>query len=157
MKISSEDRAWIDSALHAIAAVESGPSEADIANAPVIAHWKPAISPFGHVILLGEIVDQPNLDKTSLTTSKLIAIHPEAGWARTVLCWYRLAQPVAATEEALARSLGLKNPTAASLKFAMPGFITMDDMANLDEILTENIVRIRKIDAADRAASAREA
>lgn len=156
MKISPEDRTWIDDALHAIAAVETGPSETDIANAPVIAHWKPAISPSGHVILLGEIVGHPNPGKTSITTSQLIAIHPEAGRARTVWCWYRLAQPVSATEEALAGNLGLKNPTAASLKFAIPGFITMDDMANLDEILKENIVRIRKIDAADRAASARE-
>lgn len=29
----------------------------------------------------------------------------------------------------------------------------MDDMATLDEILTENIARIWKIDAADRATS----
>ena len=73
-----------------------------------------------------------------------------------MLCWYRLAQPVAATEEALARSLGLKNPAAVSLKFAIPGFSTLDDMANPDESLTENLVRFRKIHAVDRAASARE-
>lgn len=51
MKISPEDRARIDSALHAIVAVETGPSAAVIANAPVTAHWKPAISPCRHIIL----------------------------------------------------------------------------------------------------------
>jgi hypothetical protein len=36
MKFSPQDRARIDKAQRAIAAVEAGPSEADIANAPVL-------------------------------------------------------------------------------------------------------------------------
>ena len=156
MKLSPTERAWIDKALLAIAAVEAGPSEADIAKAPVLSDWMPAISPVGHVILLGQVVGHPILGRRSITTSQLIAIHPEAGWARTVSRWYRLAEPIAAVEVALAKVLGLKNPTAAAIMFAIPGFITLDDMATLDEILTADIARIRQLDVTDRTSSERE-
>lgn len=156
MKLSPDDRDWIDKALQAIDAAEAGPSEADIATAPVLSDWMPAISPFAHVILVGEVVGHPILGARSITTSQLIAIHPEAGWARTVSRWYSLAQPGPASADTFARNLGLKNPTAAVVRFAITGFITMDDMASLDEILTANIAQIRQFDAADRAASAQE-
>ena len=55
MKLSPTERAWIDTPLQAIAAVEAGPSEANIAKAPVLSDWLPAISPLGHVILLGRV------------------------------------------------------------------------------------------------------
>ncbi len=50
----------------------------------------------------------------------------------------------------------MTNPTAAAIKFSIPGFMTMDDIATLDEILTENVARIRKIDPAGRTASDEE-
>ena len=53
MKLSPQDRAWFDKVLRAIAAVEAGPSEADLAQAPVLSDWKAAISPGGHVMLWG--------------------------------------------------------------------------------------------------------
>lgn len=154
MKLSPDDRDWIDKALHAIDAAEARPSEADIANAPVLSDWMPALSPFAHVILVGKVVGHPLLGTRSITTSQLIAIHAEAGWARTVSRWYSLAQPTPVSKEIFARNLGLKSLTAA--RFAITGFITLDDIASLDEILTANIVQIRQIDAADRAASAQE-
>lgn len=76
MKLSPEDRAWIDLALQAIAADEAGPSEADIAHAPVLSDWKPLISPLGHVMLWSEVVGHPILGNSSITTSQLIAINP---------------------------------------------------------------------------------
>lgn len=156
MKLLPDDRDWIDKALLAIDAAEAGPSDTDIANAPILSDWMPAISPFAHVILVGEVVGHPILGKRSITTSQLIAIHPEAGWARTVSRWYSLAQPGPASADTFARNLGLKNPTAAAVRFAITGFITMGDLGDLDEILSANIVQIRQIDAADRAASEQE-
>ncbi len=154
MKLLPDDREWINKALQAIDAAEAGPSAADIANAPVLSDWMPAVSPFAHVILVGEVVGHPILGTRSITTSQLIAIHPEAGWARTVSRWYGLAQPKPASKEIFASNLGLKSPIAA--RFAITGFITLADLGDLDEILSANIVQIRQIDAADRAASEQE-
>lgn len=150
MKLSPDDRDWIDKALHAISTAEAGPSYADIANSQALSDWMPALSPFAHLILVGEVVGHSILGTRSITTSQLIAIHPEARWARTVSRWYRLAQPAPASKEIFARNLGLKSLSA--VRFAITGFITMDDMASLDEILTANITQIRQIDADDRAA-----
>lgn len=156
MKLLPDDRDWIDKALLAIDAAEAGPSEADIANAPVLSDWMPAVSPFAHVILVGKVVGHPILGTRSITTSQLIAIRPATGWARTVSRWYRLAQPAPASTDSLARNLRLRPPSPAAVRFAITGFITMDDMASLDEILTANIAQIRQLDAADCAASAQE-
>lgn len=53
MKLWPLDREWFDKVLRAIAAAEAGPSDADLAQAPVLPDWKAAISPGGHVMLLG--------------------------------------------------------------------------------------------------------
>lgn len=83
IKLTPIDREWIDKLLRAMVTAEAGPSEADLAQAPVLSDWKAAISPGGHVILWGKVVDHPLLGTTNLTTSLLIAINPEDGWART--------------------------------------------------------------------------
>ena len=94
MKLSPQDRIWFDKVLRAIAAAEAGPSDADIAQAPILSDWKAAISPGGHIMLWGEVSDHPLLGTTSITTSQLIAIDPEAGWARTASRWYRLGRSI---------------------------------------------------------------
>ncbi|WP_354670364.1 DUF6634 family protein [Paracoccus sp. TOH] len=98
MKLSPSDRAWFDKVLRAIAAAEAGPSQADLAQAPVLSDWKAAISPCGHIMLWGEVTDHPLLGNASIHTSQLIAIDPKAGWARTASRWYRLGRPIAALE-----------------------------------------------------------
>lgn len=153
MKLSPDERDWIDKALYAIEAAETGPSEADLANAPVLSDWKVAVPPFAHVILIGEVLGHPILGNRSITTSQLIAIHPEARWARTVSRWYRLAQPTPASMDTLARNLGLRSARAAATRFPITSFINLDEMESLDEILTANIAQIRQIDADDRKAS----
>lgn len=93
MKLSPSDCAWFDKVLRAIATVEAGPSDADLAQAPVLHDWKPAISPGGHVMLWGEVTDHPLLGNASIHTSQLIAINQDAGWARTASRWYGSAGP----------------------------------------------------------------
>ncbi|MDF3606669.1 ATP-dependent Lon protease [Paracoccus sp. DMF-8] len=142
--------------LRAIAAAEAGPSEADLALAPVLSDWKAAISPGGHVMLWGEVADHPLLGHASITTSQLIAIDPEAGWARTASRWYRLGRSIDALEAELAESMNGKAKLAGSINFTLPGFMNVDDPALLAQLLAEYITRVREIDAADRAASGRE-
>lgn len=151
MKLSPTDRAWFDKVLRAITAAEAGPSEADLAQAPVLSDWKAAISPCGHIMLWGEVVYHPLLGTASITTSQLIAIDREAGWARTASRWYRLGRPLDALEAELVKSLNEKE--AAAIRFTLPGFHSIDDPELLQRLLAEYITRVREIDATDRAAA----
>lgn len=156
MKLSPEDRAWFGKVLRAIAAAEAGPSDADLAQAPVLSDWKAAISPGGHVMLWGEVSDHPLLGTASITTSQLIAINPEAGWARTASRWYRLGRSIDALEAELAESLNGNKAESAAIRFTLPGFMNVDDPALLAQLLAKYITQVREIDAANRAASGEE-
>jgi hypothetical protein len=156
MKLSPIDRAWFDKVLRAIAAAEAGPSDADLAQAPVLSDWKAAISPGGHVMLWGEVTDHPLLGNASIHTSQLIAIDPEADWARTASRWYRLGRSIDALAAELADSTKGKVKLAGSVQFALPGFANINDPELLQKLLATYIARVREIDAADRAASREE-
>lgn len=156
MKLSPSSRAWFDKVLRAIAAAEAGPTEADLAIAPVLSDWKAAISPGGNLMLWGEVTDHPLLGTTSITTSQLIAIDAEAGWARTASRWYRIGRSHDSLEAELTKSLNEKNTEPAAIRFTLPGFHNIDDPELLQRLLTEYIVRVCEIDAADRAASGEE-
>ncbi|MDF3608352.1 ATP-dependent Lon protease [Paracoccus sp. DMF-8] len=156
MKLSPIDRAWFDKVLRAIAAVEAGPTEEDLAQAPILSDWKAAISPGGHVMLWGEVTDHPLLGNASIHTSQLIAIDPAAGWARTASRWYRLGRSIDALEVELAESMNGKAKLAGSFQFALPGFANINDPELLQKLLAAYIARVRGIDAADRSASGEE-
>lgn len=153
LKLTTIEREWLDKVLRAIAAAEAGPSEADLAQAPVLSDWKAAISPNGHVLLWGKVTNHPRLGTTNLTTSQLIAIDPKAGWARTASRWYRLGQSIDAFEVELAESLNWQKGEAAAIRFTLPGFSNIDDPELLQMLLNEYIARVREIDAAARHAS----
>ncbi|WP_313352518.1 DUF6634 family protein [Paracoccus sp. (in: a-proteobacteria)] len=156
MKLSPTDRKWFDKVLRAIAAAEAGPSEADLVQAPVLSDWKAAISPSGHIMLWGEVTDHPLLGTASITTSQLIAIDPEAGWARTASRWYRLCRSIDAFAAELVESLNGKKAEAEAIRFTLPGFMNVDDPALLAQLLATYIARVREIDAADQAAFGEE-
>ncbi|WP_024843877.1 DUF6634 family protein [Paracoccus pantotrophus] len=151
MKLSPIDREWFDKVLRAIAAAEAGPSDADLAQAPALSDWKAAISPGGYVMLWGEVTDHPLLGNANIHTSQLIAIDPEAGWARTASRWYRLGRSIDEFEAELAETLN--GGKAEPIRFTLPGFANIDDPEQLQRLLTTYITRVREIDAADRAAS----
>lgn len=127
MKLTPIEREWLDKVLRAIAVAEAVPSEADFAQAPLLSDWKAAISPDGHVILSGKVTNRPRLGTTNLTTSQLITIDPEAGWARTASRWYRFGQSIDAFEVELAASLNGMNAVAAAIWFTLPEFSNIDD------------------------------
>ncbi|WP_449043442.1 DUF6634 family protein [Paracoccus versutus] len=156
MKLSPIDREWFDKVLRAIAAAEAGPTEEDLAQAPVLSDWMAAISPGGNVMLWGEVTNHPLLGNASIHTSQLIAIDPEAGWARTASRWYRLGRSIDALEAELAESMNGEAKVADSVQFALPGFANINDPELLQKLLATYIARVRGIDAADRAASGEE-
>lgn len=68
------------------------PTEADLAGAPLISNWIFATAPGDPgPTLVGSITGHPTLGNSALsTTSVVLAIDVEAGWARTVSRYYRL-------------------------------------------------------------------
>jgi hypothetical protein len=141
MKLPSHLRRQHNTILASIAAAESGPSEADLAEAPVIDRWLPLFSKPFNLLLWGEVTGHPELGTDYITTSQLLAVNADAGWARTRSRWYRL---------------GVKERRPDFLQMELPGFTPIKDPAVLAEILAAYIARVRERDAMDRAESTKE-
>jgi hypothetical protein len=156
MALSSEHRAELDRALKAIAEAEAGPTEADLTDAPAIDHWRPLRSGSHTVVLWGNVSGHPVLGRDATTTSPLLAIDVQAGWARTKSRWYALGRPFAALEAELAESMGVERPAADFIQFALPGYLPLESPDQLPELLASYVVWVREFDAADRAVSGRE-
>ncbi len=152
MKLTPDQRIWIDKVLAAITAAEAGPSETDIADAPVLDCWRPLISRRGDLTLWGMVSGHPRLGNNQITTSQLVAIDAAQGWARTVSRWYRLARPFAEYEAEVARSLGARVTGPGFLQVEIIGFEPLDDPELLATLLDAYIKRIRQIDVEDRKA-----
>lgn len=144
MILSAELRAEFDRLLLAIELAETGPSDPDLATAPLIDMWRPLMANQFCVSLWGFVTDHPELGRDYTTTSALIALDQQRGWARTWNRWYRLGTPLA--------ELPLSAPEVRFTDFALPGFRVMDDEARLPEVLADYIVQVRKVDAQDRLA-----
>jgi hypothetical protein len=82
--MTPNDRTTLDQFLLAINAAEAGPSAAEIATAPRLELWQPMLSRYGMPILWGRACGHPRLGDDMITTSALIALDAEAGWARTL-------------------------------------------------------------------------
>lgn len=65
-----------------------GPSEADLANAPMLDLWGFVASQ--DVCLYGYVTDHPTCGPGPITSSTLCILDPLGGWARTYSRWYRL-------------------------------------------------------------------
>lgn len=157
MALSPEHRAELDRALKAISEGEAGPTEADLTDAPVIDHWRPLRSGSHTIVLWGNVSGHPLLGRDTTTTSPLLAIDVQAGWARTKSRWYVLARPFAALEAELARSMGVEEPMDRFIQFVLPGYFSLERLEQLPELLVSYIAWVHELDAADRAATGREA
>lgn len=156
MALSPEHRAGLDQALNAIAEAEAGPTKGDLMNAPLIDHWRPLRSGARTIVLWGNVTGHPLLSRITTTTSPLLAIDVQAGWARTRSRWYALGRPFAALEAELAKSMSIQGPTAGFIQFALPGYLPLETPDQLPELLADFIAWVREFDAADRAAAGRE-
>jgi len=156
MALSPEHRARLDRALKAIAEAEAGPTVADLTSAPTIDEWCPLRSGSHTVVLWGNVSGHPLLGRDTTTTSPLLAIDVEAGWARTKSRWYALGRPFAALEAELAKSMNVERPATNFIQFALPGYFPLERPDHLPELLASYIAWVRELDVAERAASGRE-
>lgn len=135
--------------LDAIRAAERGPTDDDLASAPILDFWRVLIDrrPHPMPVLWGEVSGHPKLGTDMITSSRLVALNRDAGWARSVSRWYRLGRPFAEFEAELAGQLRQADTSPGTVGFELPGFSVIDDPAALDQILTDYIALMRKIDA----------
>lgn len=153
MKLSPKDREWYDKVLRAIAAAGAGPSDEDLAEAPILTEWAAAVSRRGHVTLLGVVTGHPRLGTASITTSQVIAVDTNLVWARTASRWYRLGRSVSETEREAGKSSKGAKAAAYAMRIAQAGFRMVDDRVVVEQLLAAYARKVREIDAADRIAS----
>lgn len=70
------------------------PSQADLISAPTLSGW--AVEQVGENTyrLIGVVTGHPIVPDGWCTTSVVLVMDPERGWARTVSRLYRLAEPL---------------------------------------------------------------
>lgn len=66
------------------------PSEADLADAPMLTSWAVQPDTYGLVRLIGFVSGHPQLPDGCVTTSVVLAADEQAGWVRTVSRYYKL-------------------------------------------------------------------
>lgn len=130
-----------------ISLAEAGPTSDDLAAAPLLDLWRPLATLEGSVVLWGQVSGHPRLGSTTITTSRLIAFDPKAGWARTLSRWYRLGQPFSAFEADLARAQGIQEASKGIVSFELAGFLPIDDPDVVDRLMGAFITRVRRMDA----------
>lgn len=100
------------------------------------------------IVLWGLVSGHPEIGRDFTTTSELIALDRERGWARTWNRWYRLAAPLPGQ---FSDTSG--HPTSLRFTdFELPGFEVIEDADRLPELLADYIARVRAVDARDRTA-----
>lgn len=69
-----------------------GPTEAELATAPLIVGWHSALTPVG-LRLIGFVTGHPRLGNTAAMTAQIWAADAEGTWIRTLSRFYRLGVP----------------------------------------------------------------
>ncbi|AXI52205.1 MULTISPECIES: DUF6634 family protein [unclassified Sulfitobacter] len=126
---------WAKKIRAAIKAADGGPSETDLAEAPVLNYWRPHVSRRGAPILWGMVSGHPRLAGGWITTSQLVAIDANRGWARTASRWYALGRPFSDYERSIAKGLGMDEAPSGFVQIDVPGYRPLDDLSLLDELL----------------------
>jgi hypothetical protein len=66
------------------------PGEAELAGAPLLSHWAVETQPGGTGRFVGIVTGHPSIPDGWCTTSIVLVVDIDAGWARTVSRYYRL-------------------------------------------------------------------
>jgi hypothetical protein len=139
---------WLDALVAALDAAETGPSEIDLTKAPKLDHWRALESPSGAPILWGKASGHPRLGDIWITTSHLIAINIEQGWARTVSRWYVLETPFVNPAASVGSSLDAHDAAPDYPHVDIMGYCPLDDITKLSQLLVTWSDRIRQSKAA---------
>lgn len=140
---------WAQKIRTAITAADGGPSEHDLAEAPVLNYWRPHITRHGAPILWGMASGHPTLSEGWITTSQLVAIDVDRTWARTASRWYVLAQHFSDYEAKIAKGLGMEEAPSGFVQVDLLGYRPLDDLSLLDELLAAWRVRMMRDDAGE--------
>lgn len=69
----------------------NAPDHHDLVLAPILSGWRRSLVPSVEPVLIGTVEGHPHLSgRRRVATSRLLALDPAAGWARTLSRWYRL-------------------------------------------------------------------
>lgn len=132
----------LDLCLAAIRAAEAGPTSEELALAPLMETWRVLLSPEGAPVLWGKVIDHPRLGTTMITTSRLVALSPERGHARSLSRWFRLGTYPAATR----RPGALRNQATRSLEdFEANAFTVLHNADRLSRILSDFATRAKAL------------
>jgi len=137
---------WAQKIRSAIKAADGGPSENDLAEAPVLNYWRPHVARHGAPILWGIASGHPRLKGGWITTSQLVAIDVDQGWARTASRWYALGRPFSDYEAMIAEGFGIEEVPVGFVQIDLPGYLPLDDLSLLDQLLMAWRDRIRQDD-----------
>ncbi|MEL6931569.1 MAG: DUF6634 family protein [Pseudomonadota bacterium] len=83
--------------LTALEEAEAGPTERELLDAPMLNPWRLELWS-DHFRLYGECEDHPDIDDRHVTTSPLLALNANAGWARSRSRWYKVGPDFQTTE-----------------------------------------------------------
>lgn len=141
MFLSLFERDELGKILAAIAAAETGPTEAELVAAPILDEWQPLFRK-KVVILTGVVTGHPLLGNDGITTSPLIRINIVEKWARTESRWYRLGTSLAEH----AAEFGAQLQT-----YDADGYEALIDISSLEERLASYIKDVREIERRARS------
>lgn len=103
--------------LAALEAAETGPTEQELADAPTLNPWRLELWS-DHFRLYGICEDHPEIDDRHVTTSPLLALDADKGWARTRSRWYKVGDNFQTTEpERKSEILAEVDRVLAALRF----------------------------------------
>lgn len=91
-----DDAVRLESALAAFDRLTAGgaPDPYELSAAPILSGWRRTLMPAVEPVLIGTVEGHPHLSgRRNVATSRLLALDPVDGWARTLSRWYRLGHP----------------------------------------------------------------
>jgi hypothetical protein len=71
----------------------AGPTEADLARAPVLFDWEPKLTPTQDPAIRGVVRGHPAIPDGEFLRAEILAVDPDLTWIRTWTGFFRLAEP----------------------------------------------------------------
>jgi hypothetical protein len=73
-------------------AAGAGPTEADLARAPLLVGWEPKLTPTQEPAIRGIVHGHPIIPDGEVLRAEILAVDPDLSWIRTWTGYFRLAE-----------------------------------------------------------------
>ena len=70
----------------------TGPTEADLARAPILFDWEPKLTPLCEPAIRGIVRGHPAIPDGEFLRAEILAVDPDLSWIRTWTGFFRLAE-----------------------------------------------------------------